>query len=54
MTKQQSHRLIAALVAALAVISGQVHAADVGTAITYQGYLEKPAGRDSDRGPGRT
>jgi hypothetical protein len=44
MTKQQSHRLIGALVAALAVISGQVHAANLGSAFTYQGFLEKPAG----------
>jgi hypothetical protein len=41
MTKQQSHRLIAALVAALAVLRGEVRAEDLGTAFTYQGSLEK-------------
>jgi len=44
MSKQQSHRLIAALIATLAVLSSQVRAADLGTAFTYQGSLEKPAG----------
>ena len=41
MTKQQSHRLIGALVAALAVLRGEVRAEDLGTAFTYQGSLEK-------------
>jgi hypothetical protein len=44
MTKQQSHRLIAALGTVLAVLSSQVRAADIGTAFTYQGSLENPPG----------
>ena len=39
-----NHALIVLPLAALILVATSAHAADIGTAFTYQGSLEKPAG----------